>query len=370
MKLSTLLLTSTALVVAGAAYAADLPAKKAAPAAAPTGCPAFGAGYFQIPGGDTCIKLSGYGAYEGSYASSNYTQAGDARVIVDTASNTDLGALKSRIRFNGSTTGGSATATSSSMGVSRAYASVGGFQFGKDDSHADISGVGGAGTYAWTKGTYLGGGTGTGMWYSTSMGNATVEIGEETAVTDGGTAYTNGVYSASGTTSTAYYNTYSNRPDLMAKAKLAAGPANFMVMGISHTAANTGTTGGTQNGYAFLANGWVQNGDFGASLFGGISSGAMAYTSAVPAAYNDNYNGTLSKGSNIGAELTYNVGGSGKVALFAGQMVATDGASTGSTTTNYVDAEIDYPVAKSLFVTPEIYYANSTTSSTDRKSVV
>jgi len=45
MKLSTLLLSSAALVVAGSSYAADLPAKKGAPAKAATGCPAFGVAF-------------------------------------------------------------------------------------------------------------------------------------------------------------------------------------------------------------------------------------------------------------------------------------------------------------------------------------
>jgi Porin subfamily len=368
MKLSTLLLTSTALVVAGAAYAADLPAKKAAPAAAPTGCPAFGAGYFQIPGGDTCIKFSGYGAYEGAYTSASaYSQSGDARVIVDTASNTDLGALKSRIRFNGSTSGGSAAATSSSMGVSRAYASLGGFQFGKDDSHADISGVGAGGTYAWNGGTGLGGGTGTGMWYAMNAGAATIELGEETAINDSGTTYLNGTTNSTGGLVTTYNPSFSNRPDLMLKATMPAGPATFTVMGISHSAVDY--KGGNLSGYAFLANVSFKTASFGAAVFGGTSNGALGYTSklqstgAIPSGYLDAYNGQLSKGANFGVELSAPVAG-GTVAVFAGQSSATDAATTNQTTTNYADVEADIPVAKSLFVTPEVLYSSNTSSAT------
>ena len=64
MKITSLLLSSAAVLVAGSAFAADLPAKKAAPAAAVVACPAFGAGFFQLPGSDTCIQLSGFVRYD------------------------------------------------------------------------------------------------------------------------------------------------------------------------------------------------------------------------------------------------------------------------------------------------------------------
>ena len=343
MKLSTLLLSSAALVVAGSAYAADLPAKKGAPAAKPaTGCPAFGAGYFQIPGGDTCIKFSGYAAYEGSYdaTASSYSQSGDARLIVDTASNTDLGALKSRFRFNGSTSTGSTAAASSSVGVSRAWASLGGFKFGKDDSHADIGGVGAGGTYAWNYSGGLGGGTGTGIWYALPMGGATVELGEETAVTD---ATPN----------------LSNRPDVMLKASVPAGPAAITVMGISH-APKDATTGAMGNGYAFLGNVSFNQGGIGAAVFGGISQGAMAYTGGASNGVDSTAGGTYSKGSNVGAELTAGVGG-GTLAVVAQQYVATP-AGAGTTTVNQFDVEYDINVAKGLVVAPEVWIKTGSTT--------
>lgn len=60
MRLSTLLLSSAALVASGTVgFAADLPSKKAAPVEYVRVCPAFGAGFFYIPGSDTCIKVGG-----------------------------------------------------------------------------------------------------------------------------------------------------------------------------------------------------------------------------------------------------------------------------------------------------------------------
>jgi len=61
MKLTkSLLLGSAAAVVAvSAGYAADLPSKKAAPASYVKVCDAYGAGFFYIPGTDTCLKIGG-----------------------------------------------------------------------------------------------------------------------------------------------------------------------------------------------------------------------------------------------------------------------------------------------------------------------
>ena len=54
------LASAAALLCAGAAEAADLPTRKAAPAADYVRvCTAYGAGYFTIPGSDTCLKIGG-----------------------------------------------------------------------------------------------------------------------------------------------------------------------------------------------------------------------------------------------------------------------------------------------------------------------
>ena len=60
MKLAkSLLLGSAAAFVATAGYAADLPSTKAAPVTYVKVCDAYGAGFFYIPGTDTCIKVGG-----------------------------------------------------------------------------------------------------------------------------------------------------------------------------------------------------------------------------------------------------------------------------------------------------------------------
>ena len=63
----TLLGSAAVLVTMVGAQAADLPSKKAAPATYVKICDAYGAGFFFIPGTDTCIKVGGYTRYEVQY---------------------------------------------------------------------------------------------------------------------------------------------------------------------------------------------------------------------------------------------------------------------------------------------------------------
>ena len=60
MRLQSIFLSSAALLAsATVGFAADLPTKKAAPVEYVRVCSAFGAGFFYIPGSDTCLKVSG-----------------------------------------------------------------------------------------------------------------------------------------------------------------------------------------------------------------------------------------------------------------------------------------------------------------------
>ena len=60
MKLIDLLLgTAAGFAAVAGAQAADLPTKKAAPVEYVRVCSQFGAGFWYVPGSDTCIKLSG-----------------------------------------------------------------------------------------------------------------------------------------------------------------------------------------------------------------------------------------------------------------------------------------------------------------------
>ena len=325
MKLSTLLLSSAALVVAGSAYAADLPAKKAAPAAA-TGCPAFGAGFFQIPGGDTCIKFSGYMNFEGSYSNDDtnattakYSEAGNFRLITDVRSNSELGVVRGFARI---TTSGAA------IGTSRAYAQLGGLTAGKDASMADI-----AGTNAWQYGSNLGGGTGQVLKYGFAAGPATVTLGLESAPDYNG-------------------GNVADRPDVLLKLEGSAGALSYTVVGASHEAVDQSAAGATTQGYAVLGRVGVSlDGGFGAAIFGGTSSAASKYILGSSTGALNDYNGAdKSSGTNFGGELKYTAG-AGTFAIAADQAeekIAGSNKKVSNLGLSYV-----YNVTKNFVVEPE-----------------
>jgi hypothetical protein len=84
MKLakSLLLGSATAFVAVAGANAADLPSKKAAPATYVKVCDAYGAGFFNIPGTETCVKLGGRvrADYTYSQAKDTYSATSSAGV--------------------------------------------------------------------------------------------------------------------------------------------------------------------------------------------------------------------------------------------------------------------------------------------------
>ncbi len=70
MKLvkSLLLGSAAGLTVVAGAQAADLPIKKAAPVEFVRVCSAYGAGFFFVPGTDTCLRVSGRARFEAGYS--------------------------------------------------------------------------------------------------------------------------------------------------------------------------------------------------------------------------------------------------------------------------------------------------------------
>lgn len=105
MRISTLLLGSAAALVGGSAFAADLPSKKSAPVEYVRVCSTFGAGFFYIPGTDTCIKIGGRARYDFGYAtpfsrSDNITgSAAVGRIYADARNATQYGLLRAVVRF-------------------------------------------------------------------------------------------------------------------------------------------------------------------------------------------------------------------------------------------------------------------------------
>jgi hypothetical protein len=103
MKLGTLLLgTAAGLMVASAAQAADLPGEPV-PAAVDyvRVCDTFGAGFFYIPGSETCLNIGGRVRFTVRYddAPDDIFVRTDGRVHFDARTSTEYGQLRSFIRI-------------------------------------------------------------------------------------------------------------------------------------------------------------------------------------------------------------------------------------------------------------------------------
>lgn len=113
MKLRALLLGSAALLApAGAALSADLPI--AEPVQYVRICDVFGAGFYYIPGTDTCLKLSGYVRAEMHWVDgdpdiligegtnsefNNWTTRARANVMFEAQTSTEIGFIRTYVEF-------------------------------------------------------------------------------------------------------------------------------------------------------------------------------------------------------------------------------------------------------------------------------
>jgi len=335
MKLASLFLSSAAVLVAGSAFAADLPAKKAAPAAAVVACPAHGAGFFQLPGSDTCIQLSGYVRYDATYetdvtdtaTNAKYSQAGGYRLNLDARSNTEIGVVRGFGRLSNGALG-------------KAYVQFAGISAGMQDSLADIAG---------TSADQFGAGwgqAGTGITYTAALGTSSIAVGLENANNNnvGGSTYV------------------SDRPDALLAFTTSAGPVGAKLTAVSHEATDSADGVGTTNGYALLAQLTASAGDVGVILFGGMSEAAGKYTGS-PSALDDLVGTSKLSGRSVGAEINSKVGSKGLVAVAAVRNTHEQGTS--ETTDNIMSVFYQHTIATNLTVRPEFLISQSTTDDVD-----
>lgn len=122
MKLvkSLLLGTAAGFAAMSGAQAADLPSRKAAPVEYVRVCSAFGAGFFYIPGTETCLRVGGriraeFAAAEtfdnqtnaaGVSDQANYGFRARGRLNIDARTQTAYGTLRTFIRFEGTVSNG------------------------------------------------------------------------------------------------------------------------------------------------------------------------------------------------------------------------------------------------------------------------
>ena len=135
MNIKSLILGSAAVLVAGgAAQAADLPV--AEPVDYVRVCDAYGAGYFFIPGTDTCLKISGYVRTEAQFhdtdsrADTKFNFWARGQVNFDAKEETELGTLSSRVRLEGDSDNGTTGGEDGDMDIAKAWLSLGGFYMG------------------------------------------------------------------------------------------------------------------------------------------------------------------------------------------------------------------------------------------------
>ncbi len=154
MNIKSLLLGSAAALVAvsGARAADAVVVAEPEPVEYVRVCDTYGAGFFYIPGTETCLKISGYVRYDAVAGDDPYsgeeldTWAKQARATLrfDARSETELGTLRSFIetRFDHKAYGGRDNADvdayySNGGYISHAYIELGGFRVGVSDSQFD-----------------------------------------------------------------------------------------------------------------------------------------------------------------------------------------------------------------------------------------
>ena len=326
MNIRSLFLASAALVSAGGAFAADLPAKQAAPAAdAVRACPAYGSGFFTLPGSETCLKLGGYFRYiatyndpDSSHTTAQYAQTARFRLEVDARSNTEFGVLRGFSRMNDAS-------------LSRAFVQLGAFTAGRYGNSSDISG------------TY-------GENYSSLLSNSTESIGIKY---EGKLGPVNAFIALENAFNNNASSTVTNRPDAVLGLSTKVDVVDFKLNAISH---QVQTATKSAEGYAVIGSARAKIDAVGFALYGGISKGALLYTGRPSSSDFDSKTDAtgLSEGTNIGAELTYTMG-PGTLALAVGQIKAETFSGSGKKTTlNRYGAAYGYNIAKDLIIMPEL----------------
>ncbi len=149
---TTLLCSGAAFTAVGAAHAADLPVKKAVPIEYVRVCGAYGAGFFYIPGTDTCLRISGRARFEGGYQPTYTRQSGTnngdtagyrglLRINMDARTQTAYGTLRAFVRLEaGSRTGGpyGGGTSGTQQRIGNAFPGLGTDEFGRAQQYVNV----------------------------------------------------------------------------------------------------------------------------------------------------------------------------------------------------------------------------------------
>ncbi|WP_147076093.1 porin [Methylobacterium haplocladii] len=144
---SVLLCSTAALAGMSTAEAADLPLQKAAPIEYVRVCGAYGAGFFYIPGTDTCLRISGRARFEaGTIPDPNRNQSqGDAlqmrglmRLSVDARTQTDYGTLRAFVRGEYASRTGTLLSSATQLRIANAFPATGQDTFSRVQNFAIV----------------------------------------------------------------------------------------------------------------------------------------------------------------------------------------------------------------------------------------
>ena len=149
MKLvkSLLLGSAAGLTVVAGAHAADLPIKKAAPVEYVRVCSAYGAGFFFVPGTDTCLRVSGRARFEAGY-SQGYQRGGNngdlmgyrglGRLNLDARTQTAYGTLRAFVRFELASRTGAYLNSGTQQRIANAFPALGVDTFGRAQQYVNV----------------------------------------------------------------------------------------------------------------------------------------------------------------------------------------------------------------------------------------
>lgn len=275
---SLLLSAAAGLTTAGAVAAADLPARKSAPVEYVRVCNAYGAGYFYIPGTDTCLRIGAAVMFEARHVApaiatyswnpvtatgalrvptknrDRYGAGARARVDFDSRTQTGYGTLRAFMQIESyfgsglaSTgnlgTAGPASVTSASASrettiVNRAFIQFAGLTAGRAQSMFDFY----AGAYSWEH--IRGSNAVTNLLaYTATFGggfSATLSIEDETgrrsmvsAINAAGVPFAAANVDVAGT----------RRPDMVANLRVDQGWGSAQIAGALHNASASTNTG-------------------------------------------------------------------------------------------------------------------------------
>ena len=383
-----LILAATASVVGFSAFAADLPAKKAAPAAAASsGCPAYGAGFIAIPGTDTCIQISGMVRVQDKAGIAPSPATGIPvnifnsyfRLNADTRNNTEFGTVRGYGRVVADTTYDSTLAVKNPVYLNYGYVQLGGFSAGlmdsaflgynsdkvqiiaTDDGKGDTLEANPIGSAGYRSGVA------NALSYTASLGSAgSLIFSLEDATNRSSYAATGGKYDGTGTAKVGA----SQIPDMVGAWKIKVGDVELKLAAATHQI--YGKNNGALQGYAgmFYAKMPVSKettligevvGTRGANSYLGVADLVKNYD--VNSADTDISSSSMAAGYNLIGGVSQ-VAGPGLFNLFATlggveKMSSTAGTETSTPirVTQY-EMNYNYNVAKGFVVTPALAFTH------------